>query len=86
MVRFTSHAMRKFGVLKALGFQIRERQVLEIIRKPSIVERTWKNRFVAVGALNSAHVLRVVFEKENGNIIVVTFYRARRARYEGKLR
>jgi len=40
---------------------------------------------LAIGPLNSSHMLRVVFEKENGNIVVVTFYPVRRARYEGKL-
>jgi hypothetical protein len=51
-----------------------------------MVERTWKGRLVATGPLNSTHVLRVVFEKQNGNITVVTFYPAKRARYESKLR
>ena len=86
MIRFTSHARRKFEVLKTLGLTVEEQQVSQIVRKPSIVERTWRGRYVASGALNSAHILRVVFERENGNITVVTFYPARRGRYESKLR
>jgi hypothetical protein len=65
---------------------IEERDVLEIVRKPAVLERTWKDRLVATGPLDSTHVLRVVYEKENGNITVVTIYPARRVRYESKLR
>ena len=86
MIRFTHHARRKFETLRELGLKVEEHKVLEIVRKPSMVERTWKGRLVRTGPLNSTHVLRVVFEKQNGNITVVTFYPARRARYESKLR
>lgn len=85
MIRFTSHARHKLQVLKQLGLKIEERDVLEIVRKPAILEHMWKDRLVATGPLDSMHVLRVVYEKENGNITVVTTYPARRVRYESKL-
>jgi hypothetical protein len=68
LVRFTHHARRKSETLRELGLKVEEQKVLEIVRKPSMVERTWKGRLVATGPLNSTHVLRVVFEKQNGNI------------------
>jgi hypothetical protein len=86
LIRLTDHARRKFEVLRELGLKVEEHRVLEIVRKPSVVGRAWKDRFVATGPLSSTHVLRVIFEKQNGNITVVTFYPARRARYESKLR
>jgi len=86
LIRFTGHARHKFEILRELGFKVEEHRVLEIVRKPSIVGRAWRDRSVATGPLNSTHVLRVIFEKQNGNITVVTFYPARRARYESKLR
>jgi uncharacterized DUF497 family protein len=85
MIRFTSHARRKFRVLEELGLKVQEDIIDTIVRRPEALQRTWKDRFVAVGPLNSSHLLRVVFEKENGNIVVVTFYPVRRSRYEGKL-
>jgi hypothetical protein len=85
LIRFTTHARRKFRVLKELGFEVNDDQVLKTIRKATTIERTWKNRFVASSRLNSTHILRVVYEKENGNIVVVTFYPSRRERYESKL-
>jgi DNA-binding winged helix-turn-helix (wHTH) protein len=78
-------APNSFTVLEELGFKIQEGRVDETLRKPQLVQRTWKERFVATGPLNSTHMLRIVFEKENGNIVVVTFYPVRRSRYEGKL-
>ena len=86
MIRFTHHARGKFETLRELGLKVEEHKVLEIVRKPSMVERTWKDRLLKTGPLNSTHVLRVVFEKQNGNITVVTFYPARRAWHESKLR
>jgi DNA-binding winged helix-turn-helix (wHTH) protein len=82
MIRFTDHARRKFKVLEELGFEVREDEIGKILRKPLLVQRTWKDRFVAVGSLDFSHMLRIVFEKENGNIVVVTFYPVRRSRYE----
>jgi nucleoside-diphosphate-sugar epimerase len=58
---------------------------LDAVREPSSTKRTWKDRFVTTMPLNSTHMLRVIFEKKNGNITVVTFYAARRTRYESKL-
>jgi len=75
-----------FKVLRDLGLEVEEHKVLEIVRKPSIIGRGWKDRLMVTGPLNSTRVLRVIFEKQNGNITVVTFYPARRARYESKLR
>ena len=85
MIRFTDHARRKFRVLEDLGFEVGEDTVSRIVVQSRVVERTWKERFVTVGQVNSRHLLRIVFEKENGNIVVVTFYPVRRGRYEGKL-
>ena len=68
MIRFTDHARRKFRVLDELGFKIEEDRIAEILRKPLLVQRTWKERFAATGLLNSTHILRVIYEKENGNM------------------
>jgi uncharacterized DUF497 family protein len=85
LIRFTDHARRKFRVLEELGFKVREDVIDKIVRQPYGLERTWKDRFIAVGPLNSGHLLTVIFEKENGNIVVVTFYPVRTSRYESEL-
>jgi hypothetical protein len=85
LIKFTEHARRKFKVLEELGFRVEEDRILEILGQHALLQRTWKDRFVAIGPLDAGHMLRIIYEKENGNIVVVTFYPVRRRRYEGKL-
>ena len=82
-VDFTSHAMRKFEVLKRLGFSVSVGRVVEAVQNPKRVDVGWKGRFIASAKLNREHVLRVVYEKVGDRKLVVTFYPARRVRYEG---
>jgi len=81
-VDFTSHAMRKFEVLKRLGFSVSMRQVVSVVENPERVDVGWKGRFIASANLNREHVLRVVYEEVGDRKLVVTFYPARRKRYE----
>ena len=82
-VEFTDHAMRKFEILKRLGFSVSMRQVVGVVESPERVDVGWKGRFIASARLNREHVLRVVYEKVGDRKLVVTFYPARRRRYEG---
>jgi len=82
-VEFTNHAMRKFEILKRLGLSVSVRQVIRVVENPEGVDVGWKGRFIASAKLNKEHVLRVVYEKVGDRKLVVTFYPARRRRYEG---
>jgi hypothetical protein len=82
-VEFTDHAMRKFELLRRLGFSVSMRQVVRIVESPERVDVGWKGRFIASAKLNKEHVLRVVYEKVGDRKVVVTFYPARRERFEG---
>jgi len=82
-VEFTDHAMRKFKILKRLGFSVSMRQVVRVVESPERVDVGWKGRFIASAKLNREHVLRVVYEEVGDKKQVVTFYPARRERYEG---
>jgi len=75
--------MRKFEVLKRLGFSVSMKQVVGVVENPKKVDIGWKGRFIASAKLNREHVLRVVYEKVGDRKLVVTFYPARRERYEG---
>jgi len=81
-VDFTAHAIRKFEVLKGLGFSVSLRQVVKVVQNPERVYVGWKGRFIASGRLNREHVLPVVYEKVDDRKMVVTFYPARRRGYE----
>ena len=82
-VEFTDHAVRKFEILRRLGLSVSMRQVVRVVENPERVDVGWKGRFIASARLNREHVLRVVYEKVGDRKLVVTFYPARRKRYEG---
>ena len=83
--RFTGHARAKFADLTALGLTLSESQVVDVIDHPDRVDEGHHGRQIAQGTLDESHVLRVVFEEADNEIVVVTFYPGRRRRYEGPL-
>ena len=84
-IRFTTHAESKFSLLEEFGVSISRAQVEEVVKEPAKVEESRKNRKVAQAPLDDAHVLRVVYEESGDELVVVTFYPARRERYEDQL-
>lgn len=80
-VRFTRHAQQKFTDLARAGFTVTEAQVLDAMNHPESVDRT-VDPPVAQKAIGERHVLRVVFVEDEREIRIVTFYPARRRRYE----
>jgi len=79
-VRFTRHALDKFGVLRNYGFVIAEEQVVETILHAGRLEIRGE-QFLAVKVLDSKYALRIVYEKRKGFLVVITFYPVRRERY-----
>jgi len=79
-IRFTRHALEKFKVLKSYGFEISKKQVLESVSNPTRLDQK-DNQYFATNPLNTKHVLRVVYEKRKGYLVVITFYPVRRERY-----
>jgi len=80
-VRFTRHAQQKFTDLARLGFIITPEQVLEALRNPEHVD-TDLDSPVAQRAISDRHLVRVVFVENENELRIVTFYPARRERYE----
>ena len=81
-IRFTSHAKDKFLILERHGFYVSEDMVKDVVLNPDKVEKGKKGRMVAQKVIDDEHVLRVVYEIENDEILIVTFYPGRRKRYE----
>lgn len=79
---YTKHAQEKFAFLKDLGWVITKRKISSTIQNPR-----WRgvSRFgqgTAMSLLDQTHILRVIYNRENDTIIVVTFHPARRGTYE----
>jgi len=84
-IRFTSHANEKFLILARHGCHVERSQVLAILAQPDVVTQGHRGRRVAQGPLDQRHVLRVVFEEHENEFVVVTFFPARRDRYESQV-
>ena len=82
---FTEHAKIKFKVLRQHGFEVNEMQIIDIVENPDTTSNGKKARLIVQSPIDDTHVIRVICEIESDNIKVITFYPARRERYENKL-
>ena len=81
-VKFTVHAMVKLQVLRKHGFVVNEDEVVDVVRDPDKVVKGRKGRYVAQKIYDEKHLIRVIYEVKDENALVVTFYPAKRERYE----
>jgi hypothetical protein len=83
-VVYTSHAELKFRILEDHGVKITKSQVEDTVVRPDKVIKGKRGRLIAQKIMSEKHLLRVIYEKKE-NIEVITFYPARRKRYEGEI-
>ena len=81
-IKFTPHALLKFRILEEHNFFLSENDVLDAINNPDRIMPGRKGRKVAQRILDETHTLRVIYEEKSGYVEIVTFYPARRNRYE----
>jgi hypothetical protein len=62
-----------------------EEEVKKTIEEPDSLKEGRNNRMIAQRAIDEEHLLRVIYEKRRDDIVIVTFYPARRGRYENQL-
>lgn len=82
---FTYHALEKFSVLRRHNYKIDEENVLKAVKGPDKVTPGKKARLIAQKALDEEHLLRVIYEVKGKEIVIITFYPARRERYENQI-
>ena len=81
-VRFTTHALQKFTVLRRHGLRVSKRQVVQAVEKPDRVDYSRLPLLVAQIGWDKRRVLRVVYKIKESTIVVVTFYPGKRSQYE----
>jgi uncharacterized DUF497 family protein len=81
-IEFTNHAKLKFEILKKHGVHFTKSQIEETVTNPEKVTEAEKSRQIAQKAFNSEHLIRVIFEESKNSVTIITFYPARRSRYE----
>ncbi len=82
---FTNHAKFKFKLLERHGFKISEKQIEEIVQNPSSTCEGRKGRLIIQNQLDETHIMRIICEVDNEEIKIITFYPAKRGRYEDQL-
>ena len=81
-VRFTTHALRKFAILRRHGFSVAKRQVVQAVEKPNRVDYSRFPLLIAQTGFDKRRVLRVVYKVEGDTKVVITFYPGKRSQYE----
>jgi len=81
---FTKHTEFKFKILKRHKFLVTRDQIEDIIKRPEKVKKGKSNRLIAQKSISKTHLIRVIYER-NDEIRDITFYPARRWRYEGQI-
>ena len=80
-IYFTKHAEEKFEVLARHGVSISRRKVIATV-KSGVMDYNRSPLLIAQSNLDKTHILRVIFKKEKGLIIIITFYPGRKSQYE----
>ena len=81
-ITFCSHAENKFRILKQHGLKLTKQQITDVIINAETIIDGGHSRKIAQRPSNSEYLLRVIFEETNELITVITFYPAKRSRYE----
>jgi uncharacterized DUF497 family protein len=85
-IKFCRHAELKLDILKRHGVHFTKSQIEEVVINPDKIIEAEKSRRIAQKLMNTQHLIRVIFEESKDSITIITFYPARRQRYENKLR
>ena len=80
-VRLTLHAALRLARLSELGIEVTEALIADILAEPEKVEVGKYGRLIAQGPLDDRHVLRIVFEPNPDELVVITVNPGRRSRY-----
>ena len=84
-VKFCKHAELKFQIFKKHGVDFTKSQIEEVVSHPDKIIEAEKSRRIAQKVMNTQYLIRVIFEESKDSITIITFYPARRNRYENKL-
>jgi len=82
IIHFTDHALMKIELLKTHGVKVSRELIEDTLRNPDIIDTGYKNRLIVQKRITDRHVLRVVYERKDEEITVITMYPGRRSRYE----
>lgn len=82
---FTKHAIKKLLTQKEGGIKLLEKDILNTLKKPDRIDSEIDYpKMIAIKNYDQKHIIRAVFKENSGIITLITFYPARKGRYEKK--
>lgn len=81
-IQFTKHAQEKFAILKRHSFFVTKKQVTNTVLHPDVLDHSRLPLYIAQKTIDDTHVLRVVYKRESGIKVIITFYPGRKSSYE----
>ena len=81
-IKLSLHCIEKLDLLKKHGFNTNEENIIETILNPESTKLGKENRKINQKILDENHLLRVIYEEYEDEILIITVYPARRSRYE----
>lgn len=79
--RFTKHANEKLRLIRKTEFKISKKIIQNTFHNPLRVEDRYDGTFIASSLIDNLHILRVVYKRKDGIIVIITFYPGRRKSY-----
>ena len=80
-VAYTKHALEKFKKLELEGWFITKFKIRQTIRNPLWVGISRDGQEVVISLIDQKHILRLVLDRKNDIIKVITFHIGKRGRY-----
>lgn len=82
---FTKHAVEKFTELERLGWRISKDKIRRTINNPRWRGVSRHGQEAAMSLIDRNHIVRIVFDRGDDIIKIITFHIARRGKYESTL-
>lgn len=82
---YTSHAEEKLTEKEPKKLGITKVKIQKIVEKPESIDTSDRPVFLAIGGLDKDHSLCVVYRYIQERILLITFFPAKKGRYESKV-
>lgn len=82
IINFSNHAIYKIKLLKSHGLKVDRNVIISALCHPDKVMIGYGGRKIAKKTISQRHVLRVVFEEIENDIMIIALYPGNKERYE----
>jgi len=85
-IYYSKHAEEKFTEESyVFRFRINKSLIRKIIGKPDVIDDSRGEKLIVIAGIDKRHSLVVVYKLFSKGIFVITFFPARKGRYESKI-